>query len=209
MHAQLVHAASHQAAADQRQASGIIPGLVYWRHRQAFIAGDGRLPSPIGDGDAAAIPRVAIEGQRDGAACRCRHAVHDGEIVLVDALRPHVALQRRHHLGALGDQQHPRGHLVEARQQGRRVTRGPLGRPMQQAVQQRAGVVLVGRMHDEARGLIDGQQVCVFVNHINRHRLAAGHLAASDVMHVDAQAVAGGDAPGDTWHGPAIDGDAA
>ena len=64
-------------------------------------------------------------------------------------------------------------------------------------------------MHDEACRLVDGQQVCVFVDHINRHRLAAGHFAAPDVMHVDAQAVAGGDAPGDTRHGPAIDGDAA
>ncbi len=61
-----------------------------------------------------------------------------------------------------------------------------------QRVDQRAGLVAGGRMHHEARGLVDDDDVVVLIDDIERDILAGG-LGRDRFRHVDCDRIARGD----------------
>ena len=74
---------------------------------------------PIPDDDAAAVGEIACKRERDGPARRLGCALHDGQILFVDAAGTLIALHRRVDLGHQRHDDQARGVLVETRQDAR------------------------------------------------------------------------------------------
>ncbi|MNY42411.1 hypothetical protein D3C86_1772970 [compost metagenome] len=68
---------------------------------------------------------------------------------------------------------------------------GGAGIARQQGIEQRAAPVAGRGMHHHARGLVDHQQVLVFVDHVDGQGLGLEGLALQRRAHLDAQLVAG------------------
>ena len=77
-----------------------------------------------------------------------------------------------------------------------------------QRVDQRAGLVAGGRMHHQAPGLVDDDDVVILVDDIERD-IFAGGLGGDGLRHVDCDRIAGGDMISGVADGGASDGDLA
>jgi hypothetical protein len=148
----LVRAAGLEAHAQQRVVRQRALDLEV-RDRLARLVGVGRDPS--------ADAPVATERRVDSAAPRRRAALDEREVLAHELARRQQPLQRRvDRLGA-GDDQQPRRVAVEPVHDPGALGVLPTRDPPRERLRQRPAAVPARRMHDDARGLVDHDQVLV------------------------------------------------
>jgi hypothetical protein len=108
--------------------------------------------------------------------CRPRDASHDRQVFLPHRARPHRSYDGRVRGFRLRHQHDPRRVLVQPLQQPR--VRAAFAQVPEHGIEKRSLHVLVGRMHDDAGGLVDGEQVFVLEEDVERERLWPGCFAA-------------------------------
>jgi hypothetical protein len=178
------------------------------RDRLAVAADEGFLNLPVGDGLAAALahrhflPRIGMPVDRgiDAAALPVRQVPYEGDVAAPHragaAVVGELLGQRFVGLVVLGRHHQPGGILVEPVHDARAPDAADPGKADaamgDQRVDQRAGLVAGGRMHDEALGLVDDDDVVILMDNIQRDRFAGG-LGGDGLRHVDCDRIAGTD----------------
>ena len=156
--------------------------------RLAVAPVEGRLQLPMGDRLAAALAhrhffagiRMPVDRRIDRAALAAGHAPDEGHVAALHragaAVIGELRGQRLMRLVVLGDHHQPGGVLVEPVHDARpadAADAGKAGAAMgDQRVDQRAGLVAGGRMHDQPLRLVDDDDVVVLIDDIERDILA-------------------------------------
>ena len=202
------------------------------------VVRDGVLPALLRhDRHPPPVARVAPEERLDRPALRLGHAPDDREVAAADRPLHELPRERRVRRVVLRHDEQAGGVLVEAVDdagahgdvagvgRGRRRRReadvlvvgllvfilerdGLAADVVQERVDERAGAVAVGRVDDHPGGLVDDQEVVVFVDHIERDRLGAGFDRRRSA-EAALDPVAGGDGRRDLRLDGAVDGHAA
>ena len=121
--------------------------------------------------DATTLPPVAAiaaEPQIDLAARHVHAPVDDGQIVLLAALDAIARCSAAWTAAVFATTTIPDVSLSSRPTSDGRCAGRPLARVPEQRVHHRAGGVLVGRVHDDAGGLVEREQVIVFVEDVER-----------------------------------------
>ena len=121
-----------------------------------------------------AVDRMAADRCRDRAALARRRPVHHRQVLAGGDAPLDLRLQRYQGLLTFGHHDAAGGVLIEpVHDAGPQLTANArqVGAVMQQPIHQGAVFVARGWMHREAGGLVDHDQVLVFVEHIELHRL--------------------------------------
>jgi hypothetical protein len=176
VHADLMRAAGDEAAPDERQADG-----GGGHPRDPFEPCEAGGADVRRSDDPARIAAILGEPQIDLAACHVDAAVDDGEIVFLGG-RGRRALERGVDRRGLGDDDDAGGQLVEAADERGPLRSRPAARVPQQGVQQRAGRVLVRRMHHHAGRLVQREQVFVLEEDVERHVFGRHLTAPGDAL---------------------------
>ena len=118
------------------------------------------------------IAAVAADRGIDRAAARPRPPDHEREVLPRELPPSDELLQPAVRLGRAGDDEQPGGVAVEAVHDPRPLRLlSPFDVVREQPLHQRSARVPATRMDDEARGLVDHEQVLVLVRHGELHRL--------------------------------------
>ena len=144
----------------------------------------------LADGLLLADVTVLADRHVDHVRQQLRHAVDDGHVGLLDRAVLELPGDAPMGLVALGDEHDAGGVAVEAVQDARppvAVDRAPLLPVVDQPVDQRAGPPAAGGVDHQVGLLVQGQQVIVFVDDLQRDRL--GHdlvdrLRRGDHLHL-------------------------
>ena len=176
----------------------------------------------MGDGLAAALAhrhflagkRMPVDRRIDGAALPVRQVPDEGHVAaphragaaVIGELRGQRLMRavvlRRHH--------QPGGVLVEPVHDARPPDAADAGKAGaavgDQRIDQRAGLVARGRMHHQAPGLVDDDDVVVLIDDIERDLFARG-LGGDRLRHVDCDRIAAGDMISGVANGGAFDAD--
>ena len=155
-----------------------------------------RSTCPARGGDPPPIVRVARQTQVDVAARRSDPSIHNGQVVLLAGLARHRLLQRGVHCRRLCDKDDSRRELVEPSDERRPPRHRPCPTVPEQRVHERAADVRVGRMHDDACRLVQGEQVIVLVKNVQSDVLGPHGRRQRVSRQKDCEQVAGGDARG-------------
>ncbi len=138
---------------------------------------------------------VAADRRLDRAAARRRPALDEREVLARDLARGELRLQRAVHVVVLGDDQQPARVAVQAmddpRPPGLLAAAGAPG----QRLRERALAMPARRVHDDARGLVDDDQMLVLQSDGElRHRSVRAQLLDVLGSVVDRDMLAAGDA---------------
>ena len=166
MHPDLVGAPRIQLETQQR----VVPQTLY----QAPVGAGGSAAGGINHRIFLAIHRVAADWPIDAARLPQRHPVNHRQVFAAGDALLNLALQPHQGLLAFGDDNAAGCVLIEPMHDARAhlaADAGQVGAMVQQAIHQGAVLVAGGRMHGEASGLVDHNQVGVLVQHIKGDRL--------------------------------------
>jgi hypothetical protein len=135
--------------------------------------GDGRSTAAFPDGPALTILHIPAERSFDATLVLLHPSVHQRKIRFLDGAILELSNERVIGRVALGEEDDAAGLFVEAVDDA-----GPLGSsdtsqraPMEQAQQEGAPAVPRAGIDDPSRGLIDHDEVLIFVEDGQRHRL--------------------------------------
>ena len=180
-----------QVRADLMRAPGLQPDAQQRAVRQRALdleVRDGRLGLVGVAGDPRAHAAVAAERRVDRPLARRRAALDEREVLAGDRPGAHLRPQRVIGLHGAGDEQQARRVAVQAVDDACAVGVLPaLGQPAQ-GLRQRAGAVAAGRVHDDARGLVDHQQVLVGPGDLVRRLGGLGLRLGGQLAYLDALA---------------------
>ena len=168
VHPDLVGAAGVELEAQQ----GVIAEALQQRPMGAGVAAG----AVVHHGVLFAVGGVAADGPDDRAPVAAGHPMHHRQVLARGHPLLDLHLQLHQGLLAFGHHDAPGGVLVEAvHDAGAHLTADPrqVGAMVQQPIHQGAVLVARSRMHREAGGLVEHDQVLVFEQHIQGHLL--GH----------------------------------
>ncbi len=152
VHADLVHAAGHQATNEKGRATTA---------RQTLELSQAFCPDRRRGHHATSIAGIAAKLEGDPPARHVHAAVHDRQVVFLRD--EHRSLQLCVHVGPLRHDHHARCQLVEAPDDRRSPGCRPRSPVRHHTVEQRSGRMVVCRVHHDARRLRHGQEVFVLV----------------------------------------------
>lgn len=206
MRANLMRAAGDQPASEQRQ-----PNTRCSHAAEAHEPGETFRSRDVRCGDLPSIDAVATETQRNSARGDVDTAIDNRKVVLLAARSSQGSLQSGVYRRRLRDEDDARGQLVEPADDRGPVSGCPAPRMPQQRVHQRSCRVRVGGVYDEARGLVDSEEIIVFKENVevatlSLHRRPGGFRG---VGYRDCDDVAKPDSAGSLSGPTTINGDGA
>src|SRR4051794_31233313 len=180
----VVRVAGHGVADGQQVRADLVGAARLEGHAQQRVLREALLRLEVGDrvvrvvgvrADLRPHPAVAAERRVDRAAARGRAALDERDVLAGDVARPQCGLQRGVRRLVAGEHEQPRGVAVEPVHDARAVRVRAAGHAALQRLYERALGVALARMYDDARGLVDDDQVLVLVG--DRERRGRDRLA--------------------------------